>query len=87
MLKVSSWSFLQNTQNFYVDFENATEFEKNVEGFEDNCVWTCSWSSCQIWKEDMWSAVNVLKSSPKIWDSTKRHHTQLNLLDINEKLA
>ena len=35
----------------------------------------------------MQSAVNVLKSGPKISDSTKRHDRQLNLFDISGTLA
>ena len=35
----------------------------------------------------MWAAVNVLKSGRKISDRTKKNHKQLNLLDINIKLA
>ena len=35
----------------------------------------------------MWATVNVLKSVSKIFDRTKRHHKQLNLFDINIKLA
>ena len=25
---------------FYVDFENAIKLPENVDGFEDNCVWS-----------------------------------------------
>ena len=35
----------------------------------------------------MWSAVNVLKNGPKILDQTKTYETQVNLFDINGKLA
>ena len=34
-----------------------------------------------------WATVNVWKSGPKILDATKGHHKQLNLFDINVKLA
>ena len=50
-------------------------------------VWTCCGSFCQLWQEYMWSAVNVLKSCPKISDPTKRHDNQLNLFHINRTLA
>ena len=35
----------------------------------------------------MWSAVNVLKDAPHIWDPTKTHDTQVTLFHINEKLV
>ena len=35
----------------------------------------------------MWATVNVLKSGRKILDSTKRDQNELNLFDINVKLA
>ena len=35
----------------------------------------------------MWTAVNVVKRGPKISDRTKRHHKQLNLSDVNKKIA
>ena len=35
----------------------------------------------------MWLGVNVLKSGRKISDRTKKHQKQLNLFDINIKLA
>ena len=35
----------------------------------------------------MWSAVNVLKSAPKISDPIKWHDTQLHLFDINGLLG
>ena len=35
----------------------------------------------------MWAAVKVLKISPKIADRMKRHHKEINLSDINIKLA
>ena len=59
----------------------------NVYAFEDNCVWSCCWSFCQLWQEYMWSSVNLLKSNPKIFDPTKRHDASLNLFDINGTLA
>ena len=55
---------------------------ENVDGFEDNCVWSESANFYQLWEECMWAAVNVLKSGPKISDGTKRHHNWLNLFDI-----
>ena len=42
---------------------------------------------CELWQKCMWTAVNVLKSSPKISDRTERHQKQLNLFDIDIKLA
>ena len=35
----------------------------------------------------MWSAVNVLKDDPNIYDATKRDDTQLTLFDSNGKFA
>ena len=56
---------------------------ENVDGFQDNWVWTCCESFCQLWQECMWSAVNVLKSGPQISHLTKIDHALLNLFDIN----
>ena len=70
--------FISKCWNFYVGFENAIEFAKNVDGFEDNCISTCCGSFCQLWEEFMWLAVNVLKNGPKISDPSKRHDTELN---------
>ena len=55
--------------------------------FEDNCVSTCRWNFFQLWQEDVWTAVNVLKNGPKISDPNNRQDTQLNLFDINGKLG
>ena len=79
--------FFSKYSILYVDFENEIKFGDNIDGFEDNCVWTCCGTFCQLWVEDMWSTFNVLKSGPKISDPTKRHDTQLNLFDINGTLA
>ena len=79
--------FFSKCGKFYEDFENAIKLPKNVDGFQYNCVWTCCWSFCQLRQGYMWSAVNVLKSGPKISDPTKRHDNQLNLFDINGALA
>ena len=46
--------FFSNCPKFYTDFENAMKLEENVDGFEDNCIWTCRGSFCQLWKEYMW---------------------------------
>ena len=62
-MKVISFSKCSET---YLDFENAIKLRENVDGFEDNCVWTCKVSFCQLWQEYMSSAVDVLKSGPKI---------------------
>ena len=79
--------FFSKNPKFFLDFQNAITLPENVAGFEDNCVWTCYGSFCQLWQEYMWWAVNVLKSRPQISDRTKRHDTQLNLFDINGTLA
>ena len=75
MLKVLSRFWKSNKSSGYVD------------GFEDNCVWTCCGSFCQLWQESMWSVVNVLRKCSKISDPTKKHNTQLNLFDINGTTA
>ena len=79
--------FFSKCSKFYVDFENATTVWENVEGSEDNCVWTCYWIFCQLLEEFMWSAVNLVKSGPKISDPTKRHDEELNSFNINWTLA
>ena len=60
---------------------------ENFAGLEDNCVWTSWGSFWQLWQESMWSALNLIKSCPKIADPTKRHDTQLNFFDINGTLG
>ena len=75
--------FPSKCSKYYVDLENWMNLPENVNGFEDNCNWTCCGSFCQLWQEYMWPDVNVLKSGLKISDPTKKYHTQLNLFDIN----
>ena len=87
ILNLWKWSFFKKRPKFYVDFEKGRRLSENVDGFEDNFIWTCCGTFSQLWQEYRWSAVNVLKSGPQISDSTKRHDTQLNLFDINGKLA
>ena len=79
--------FFSKCRKFYVDFENSIEVPENADGFEDNCLWTLCKNFCQFQQEHMWSAVNVLKSGPKISGPTKGHDTQLNLFNINGTLA
>ena len=79
--------FFSKSSKFYVDFENAIELEEDVNNLEDNCVLASSENFRQLWQEHMSSAVNVLKSGPKIADPTKRHDPQLNFFDINGTLA
>ena len=71
---------------FYVYFGNAIKLRENVDGVEDNCVWTCCGRFCQLWQEYKWWAVKVLKSGPKILDTTKRHQLKLNYFDSNGTL-
>ena len=71
----------------YVDLENAIKVCENVDGYGHNSVRSWAVHFCQLWQECMWTAVNVLKSCPKISDRTKRHPKQLNFFDINIKLA
>ena len=73
ILKLWRWSFFSKRPKFYVDFENAIKLRGNVDRFEHSCVWTCSDSFCQLSQEYMGSALNVLKSGPKISDPTNRH--------------
>ena len=61
-------------------------FAFEVDGFEDNCVWSYAANFCQLWQECMWAAVKVLKSGPKICGCTKRHQKQLNSFHTNTKL-
>ena len=79
--------FISKYSKFYVDFENVIKLGEHIDGFEDNCVWTCCGTFSQLWREYMWRSVNVLKSSAKILDPTKRHDNQLYLFDINGTLA
>ena len=75
------------SSKFYVDFENASKLRENLQGFKDNCLWTCCRSFSRLWQEYIWPAVNVLKKCPMISDQAKRHDTQLNFSDINGILA
>ena len=77
----SKWS------KFSVDFENAIKLREDVDGFEDNCVWSCYGIFCQLWQEYMWSTIKMVKTGPKISDPITRHHTQVNLFDIDITLA
>ena len=43
--------FFSKSWEYYVDFENAIKFTENVHGFEENCLWTCCGSFCQLWHE------------------------------------
>ena len=83
----TNWSYESNlfskSWKFYVDFENVKKPPENVDGFEDNCIWTFWGSFCQLRQEYMWSAINVLKSGPNISDPSKSYDTQVNLFDIN----
>ena len=72
---------------FYVDFKKATTIWQNIDGFEDNYTWNCSWNLSQFWREYMWLAVKVLKSIPEISRLTKRDFFQLKLSDINIKVG
>ena len=80
-------SLFWKCSKFYIDFENAIKLPEDVDGFEDNGAWTCCGSFCQLRQEYTWSTVNGLRKCPKTSDPTKRHDTQLNLFDINEKLT
>ena len=79
--------FFSKCSKFYVDFENEIKLPENADGFQDNCVWLCCGSLCQLWEEYMWWAVKVLKSHPKISHATDRHDNQLYLFPINGILA
>ena len=72
---------------FYVTFKNAIKLPNNVFGLEDNYGSTCCRNFSQLRQEYLWSAVNMLRNGPKIWDSNKSNDTQLNVFDINGKLA
>ena len=43
--------FISKSSEFYLDLENAIKLRENVDGFEDNCVWTCCGTFCQLWQE------------------------------------
>ena len=78
---------VRKLSKFYVDFENSKKLREDVHGFEENSVWTCCKSLWQLWQKYMWSAINVPKKCPKISYLTKRHHTELSLVDINQTLG
>ena len=72
---------------FSVTFKNSIQLWENVDGFQNNCVWICCERFCQLWQEYMLSAVNVLKSVPKISYPRRIHDTRLSFFVINEKLT
>ena len=76
----------QNAENFDIYFKNAKITPETAFGWEDKWVRTCCMKFCLLWEEYMWSAVNVLKYGPNIWNPTKRHDTEVTLFDINGKL-
>ena len=78
--------FFSKRWKFYFHFQKSIKFAENVDGFEDNCVWTFCESFCQLWQEYMWSPVTLLKSGPKISDLTNWNDTQLTFFDINVTL-
>ena len=79
--------FFPKDSKFYINVKNAIKLAKNVFRFEDNSSWPCCGNSSQLKEEYLWSAANMLQNGPKISDATKSHDTQLNLFDINGKLA
>ena len=72
---------------FYVDFKNTIISSKNVYGFADKWVGTGCKNFCLLWREYMWSGVNVLKDGSNISDPTGRHDKQLTYFDINLNLC
>ena len=68
-------NFFEKCWKFKVNFETAIKVPENIDGFEENIVWTCSPSVCQLLEEYMGWSINVLRSGPKISDWTKRHDT------------
>ena len=87
ILRLWSWSYSWECSEFYVELKNVITLPEKIFGFEDTGIETCCGNFSQIQQEYMWWVVDVLKSGPKISDPTKIHDTQLNLFDINEKLA
>ena len=42
--------------------------------------------SLKEWREYMWSVVNALRNSPKIWDLNKTDDFEVNLSSMNRNL-
>ena len=83
-IQVRKVIFFEKCSKFYVDFENQIKVLENDDGFEDNFLWTCCGSFCQLWQQYMWWAVNVLGSGPKLSDLTKRNAAQLIFVVLME---
>ena len=79
--------FFQNAQNFVQILKNAIKFWEYIFCFSHNSVSTCCGNFSYLWRKYMWSAVNVLPNSPKIWHITKRGVFQLNFSWIYRKLG
>ena len=65
-------------REFGQDRKNATQILENLYAFEDNGVWTSWGKLCQLSREYMWAAVNLLPNRPGIWDLSDRDAFLLN---------
>ena len=87
IFKLWSSSFSSKCSKFHVDLKNAIKITENVFCFWHNCMLTSWWKISLLRQEYMLSTVNLLKHSPKISNLTKRDLSELDLSDINGKLA
>ena len=83
IFKLWSWPFFTKRAKFCVDSKNAIKIWENVLRFWHNSVWTYCGNFSHLWREYMWSAVNVLPNFPKIGDMTKADFFPLNLSKTN----
>ena len=87
MFRVWSWSFFSKCAIIYADCKNGIKSVGSVSSFWDNGVWICCRNISKLWREYMWSAVNVLPKRPKVSDLNKRNVSLLNFSWLNGKLG
>ena len=72
IFKLCTWCFFWKCDKFCVDSKNSIKIKENVSHFWVNGLWRCWDKFSQLWREYMWSAVNVLTSTTEISDLTER---------------
>ena len=72
--------FVLKMRKILFRFWKCKKNSEKIWGFDENGVWTCCGKFSLLWREFMWSAVNVLPDSPKISDLTKKNVFQLTFV-------
>ena len=72
IFKLCTLCFFWKCDKFCVDSKNSIKIKENVSHSWVDDLWTCWDKFSQLWREYMWSAVNVLTSTTEISDLTER---------------